>query len=180
MGGSDYGGVRVGTFIGLRIISQLAPEAPGGSSGGGGGGGGGGGEVPPIGAPPLRVNPGRCCSIQASWLARQPASLLKHTTGATTDILQPWNQLFAGGGYLANVQPSEFSRRYEHQLPESLPGVAFLQQYGSHWDSATTIDAAQVRRRGCGCCCRCFAQWIDPSAWQQPDPISIAMFITAS
>ena len=51
----------------------------------------------------------------------------------------------AGGGYLANVQPSEFSRRYEQQLPESLPGAAFLQQYGSHWDGATTIDAAQVR-----------------------------------
>ena len=64
VGGSDYGGVRVGTFIGLRIISQLAREAPGGS------GGGGGGEVPPIGAPPLRVKPGRWYSIQASWLAR--------------------------------------------------------------------------------------------------------------
>jgi hypothetical protein len=54
VGGSDYGGVRVGTFMGLRIISQVAHEAPGGSSSSGGNG-----EVAPIGAPSLRFKPGR-------------------------------------------------------------------------------------------------------------------------
>ncbi|EFN51717.1 hypothetical protein CHLNCDRAFT_139880 [Chlorella variabilis] len=85
VGGSDYGRVRVGTFMGLRIASQLAHEAAGG-----------GGEAAPI-----------------------------------------------GGGYLANVPPSDFTWRYEGQLPEVMEGATFLQRYGSHWDYATSVDQAQ-------------------------------------
>lgn len=43
----------------------------------------------------------------------------------------------AGGGYLANVAPSEFACVYEPELPEAITGAAFLAEYGDHWDKAT-------------------------------------------
>lgn len=55
----------------------------------------------------------------------------------------------AGGGYLANLPPSEFARRYEQQLPERMSGADFLQRYRTHWDAATRIDAAQVGGWSC-------------------------------
>lgn len=50
----------------------------------------------------------------------------------------------AGGGYLANVQPSEWAARFEQRLPEAISGAAFLEHYGTHWDGATSIDTEQV------------------------------------
>ncbi|BDA43718.1 probable galactokinase at C-terminar half [Coccomyxa sp. Obi] len=47
-----------------------------------------------------------------------------------------------GGGYLANVAPSDFLRVYEPELPESITGAAFLEKYGDHWDTATQVDPA--------------------------------------
>ena len=44
-----------------------------------------------------------------------------------------------GGGYLANVAPSDYSRIYEQELPESIGGAAFLKQYSDHWDTATQV-----------------------------------------
>ncbi|KAI3438985.1 hypothetical protein D9Q98_001398 [Chlorella vulgaris] len=90
VGASDYSHVRVGAFMGLRIVSQLASDL---ANGGGGN------------------------SADAQRI---------------------------GGGYLANVPPSEFAWRYEQQLPEHMSGAAFLQQYGPHWDSATSVDAAET------------------------------------
>ncbi|PSC73262.1 L-arabinokinase-like isoform X1 [Micractinium conductrix] len=51
VGGSDYGHVRVGTFMGLRIMSQLAAQArcSGASSSGSNGGSSSDGEVAPVG-----------------------------------------------------------------------------------------------------------------------------------
>ncbi|KAL4423228.1 hypothetical protein ABPG77_000020 [Micractinium sp. CCAP 211/92] len=92
VGGSDYGHVRVGAFMGLRIASQLAAEDLKR-----GGGGNGSDEAAPI-----------------------------------------------GGGYLANMQPSEWAARFEQRLPEAVSGAAFLEQYGTHWDSATSIDLEQT------------------------------------
>lgn len=54
-----------------------------------------------------------------------------------------------GGGYLANVPPSTWAERYEQAVPEALSGAAFLQRYGSHWDSVTSVDPKQV-----GAACR--------------------------
>ena len=45
----------------------------------------------------------------------------------------------AGGGYLANVTPSDFWRIYEQELPESITGAAFLKEYNDHWDAATKV-----------------------------------------
>ncbi|KAL4434317.1 hypothetical protein ABPG75_000758 [Micractinium tetrahymenae] len=92
VGGSDYGHVRVGAFMGLRIASQVAADDQQRSNGSDGSG-----DTPPI-----------------------------------------------GGGYLANVQPSEWAARFEQRLPETISGAAFLQQYGTHWDAATSIDPDQT------------------------------------
>ena len=46
-------------------------------------------------------------------------------------------QLVAGGGYLANVAPSEFAQLYEEALPVTLTGSEFTAAYRRHWDAAT-------------------------------------------
>ena len=43
----------------------------------------------------------------------------------------------AGGGYLANLSPSEFSQHYEEGLPEQMAGADFTAECGAHWDAAT-------------------------------------------
>lgn len=91
VGGSDYGHVRVGAFMGLRIASQLAAEERRGDGSNG----------------------------------RHKAAPI-------------------GGGYLANVLPSEWVARFEQRLPEAVSGVAFLERYGTHWDAATSIDPEQT------------------------------------
>ena len=45
----------------------------------------------------------------------------------------------AGGGYLANLSPSEFAQHYEEDLPEQMAGADFLAQCGAHWDAATQV-----------------------------------------
>lgn len=67
----------------------------------------------------------------------------------SSQLLRPWApatpaRSLAGGGYLANVQPSEWAARYERRLPEVIGGAAFLERYGTHWDAATSIDPEQV------------------------------------
>ena len=47
--------------------------------------------------------------------------------------------MHAGGGYLANISPSEWAEKYEEELPVSMAGADFLAQYGSHWDGATQV-----------------------------------------
>lgn len=42
-----------------------------------------------------------------------------------------------GGGYLANLAPSEFAQLYEDALPEMMTGSEFITAYGRHWDAAT-------------------------------------------
>jgi len=71
--GADYGSVRVGAFMGRRIIFDLA--------------------------------------------------------GAETY-----------GGYLANVTPEEFDRRFAAELPETITGAAFLERYGQTGDPVTTVE----------------------------------------
>ena len=43
----------------------------------------------------------------------------------------------AGGGYLANVAPSELAQLYEEALPATLTGREFTAAYRRHWDAAT-------------------------------------------
>ncbi len=46
-------------------------------------------------------------------------------------------------GYLSNLAPSEFRKRFERWLPESLSGREFLSGAGEHVDPFTTIDPAE-------------------------------------
>jgi hypothetical protein len=93
VGGSDYGRVRVGAFMGLRIASQLAAEASGG------GGGGANGDVKPLGANlgsnlllvPLRRLPPMpgytCTTASVIPLCKQVPPLLLRTNHSTTKPL---------------------------------------------------------------------------------------------
>ena len=45
--------------------------------------------------------------------------------------------LTAGGGYLANLAPSEFAQLYEEALPVTVTGSEFSAAYRRHWDAAT-------------------------------------------
>ncbi len=45
----------------------------------------------------------------------------------------------AGGGYLANLSPSEFAQHYEEGLPEQMTGADFTAECGDHWDFATQV-----------------------------------------
>jgi predicted aldo/keto reductase-like oxidoreductase len=43
------------------------------------------------------------------------------------------------GGYLANISPTEFEELYLSALPESMTGAQFKAQYGSHFDTVTSL-----------------------------------------
>ena len=83
---------------------------------------------------------------------RSASRLLPSCRGASNNCRGPpgWPlHLATGGGYLANVPPSTWAERYERAVPEALSGAAFLQRYGLHWDSVTSVDPEQV-----GAACR--------------------------
>lgn len=73
-------------------------------------------------------------------------AMIAHALGLTNqDIIRskeigtlPYN------GYLCNISLEEFTQRFEHLLPESISGAAFLEQYGSTTDTVTTVDANKV------------------------------------
>eukprot|EP00878_Enallax_costatus_P030896 GHUV01033703.1.p1 GENE.GHUV01033703.1~~GHUV01033703.1.p1 ORF type:complete len:600 (+),score=213.73 GHUV01033703.1:750-2549(+) len=46
----------------------------------------------------------------------------------------------AFGGYLANISPSQYQDAFESQVPSHLTGSEFLELYGPHLDSVTSID----------------------------------------
>ncbi len=85
--GSDYGSVRVGAFMGYRIIAESA-------------------GLKVVDAP-----------------------------GEPSQIDDPrW------GGYLANITPSEFERRFAANLPERIEGAHFLSRYRGTTDAVTRVD----------------------------------------
>jgi L-arabinokinase len=91
VGGSDYGAVRTGAFMGYRIVAELAGLAA---------------------AP---VGPGQVVIEDPRW-----------------------------GGYLANLTPAEWERRYRDQVPEVLGGAAFLARYSGITDTVTRVDPSRT------------------------------------
>lgn len=86
IGGGDYGSVRAGTFMGYRIIADLA-------------------------------------------------ELSVEQQGDRITIVDPgW------GGYLANLEPAEFEKKFAPKLPENLLGKEFLSRYGGTTDRVTSVD----------------------------------------
>ena len=96
VGGSDYGAVRTGAFMGLKILSTVSSSS-------------------------------------------KKAALLSESSESQDPPLK-----ILGEGYLANLAPSNFSRRLERKLPETLSGAEFLEKYGSHLDTATTVDPTKT------------------------------------
>ena len=86
IGGGDYGSVRAGTFMGYRIIADLAG----------------------LGA---ERQGDRITIDDRNW-----------------------------GGYLANLAPAEFEKKFAKNLPDSLRGEEFLSRYGGTTDRVTSVD----------------------------------------
>ena len=85
--GSDYSSVRIGAFMGYRIIAELE------------------------GLPVREIGPG----------------LVKIDD-------QLWH------GYLANVTPSEYEKRFRNEMPDANNGREFLSRYQDTTDTVTRID----------------------------------------
>ena len=83
IGAGDYGSVRAGTFMGYRIIAELAGFA-----------------------------------VRDNGVIDDPR----------------W------GGYLANLQPSEYEERFAANMPESLVGEEFILHYGRTTDRVTSVQ----------------------------------------
>jgi galactokinase len=84
--GADYGSVRIGAFMGYRMIADVLGLS-------------------------ASVRDG-CAEVQDDRFH----------------------------GYLANITPSEFRRRFEQHLPVSIMGRQFLERFGPTSDSVTRID----------------------------------------
>jgi len=55
-------------------------------------------------------------------------------------ILEKDAGLAPPGGWLANVKPSDWLDRLQRHLPDTITGSDFLDRYGEHGDSATTVS----------------------------------------
>lgn len=54
------------------------------------------------------------------------------------------------GGYLTNIAPEEFRRRFHRILPGRIKGSAFLRKYGETTDKVTTVEPETIYSvRGC-------------------------------
>src|SRR5690606_24381264 len=91
VGGSDYGAVRTGAFMGYRILADLA------------------------GLTARPAGPGRVEVDDPRW-----------------------------GGYLANLTPAEWERKYRERVPEQLGGADFLARYAGSTDAVTRVDPART------------------------------------
>ena len=64
----------------------------------------------------------------------QGLAVVKDTSGEITRFTDPLYN-----GYLANMTPSSFSRRFERTLHEQMTGRQFTERYGPHVDPATQV-----------------------------------------
>nr|WP_303652471.1 galactokinase family protein [Paludisphaera mucosa] len=92
VGGSDYGAVRTGAFMGYRILADLAGLRPSG----------------------------------------------RDEAGVLTIDDPAWR------GFLANVTPEEFERRFRDRLPETISGAEFLERHQGLTDPVTRVDPART------------------------------------
>jgi galactokinase len=67
------------------------------------------------------------CSLQG-------LAVVKDASGDITRFTDPLYN-----GYLANMSPSIFARKFERALPEQMTGRDFTEQYGFHADPATQV-----------------------------------------
>ncbi|KAJ9509756.1 hypothetical protein QJQ45_011405 [Haematococcus lacustris] len=155
VGGADYGSVRSGAFMGLKIGQQLAAlphsnsadtphkavpqqahqqdrEQSGTGSGSGtaihaGGGEGRDGEGGPGQVAAREGTTPRLTPSSSTPSSLAPAAAAQGLRGA----LQ--------AGYLVGLSPSQFSTWLEPSLPESMTGQQFLALHGAHVDPVTRV-----------------------------------------
>ena len=130
VGGSDYGAVRIGAFMGLKILStksERRTSGTGGTTGNGGTGGEGEKEEEEEGG-----------TTTTATAVKEEES--KEEQDEEQKQLNP-----LGNGYLANISPSQYTSIYERMLPDSITVEEFVSTYGRHWDAATVgrIDPGQ-------------------------------------
>ena len=89
--GSDYSSVRIGAFMGYRIIAELE-----------------GLLVREAGEGTVEIDDGR------------------------------WH------GYLANVSPEEYEKKFRHGLPDAIDGAEFLSRYRGITDKVTSIEPSKT------------------------------------
>lgn len=112
--GTDYGLVRTGAFMGHKIASTTAASS----------------------VPPAR-------ETNAEESAGEGGEEEERVRKAPRTTAQLPGTLL-GGGYLANVSPSEFSLRYAPLLPREMAGSEFLARFGPHADSSTEVVPEQM------------------------------------
>ncbi|CAD5324717.1 unnamed protein product [Arabidopsis thaliana] len=92
VGGSDYGSVRIGAFIGKTMIRSFAASF---------------------------------AETNSEEAEEESSELIESDTSLD---------------YLCNLSPHRFQALYASKLPQSITGEEFLEKYGDHGDSVTTID----------------------------------------
>ncbi|XP_010535813.1 PREDICTED: L-arabinokinase [Tarenaya hassleriana] len=97
VGGSDYGSVRIGTFIGRTLIKSVASGLSSRSS-------------PQFNSEEIEE--------ESLGLIEAEASL----------------------DYLCNLPPHRYEALYSSKIPGNMTGEEFIEKYGDHGDSVTTID----------------------------------------
>uniref|UniRef100_A0A383W3L1 L-arabinokinase n=1 Tax=Tetradesmus obliquus TaxID=3088 RepID=A0A383W3L1_TETOB len=142
-GGSDYTSVRVGTFMGLKLISEAARRLQRNSSSMHDSSGSGSGRN-------TSSNPGSSSVAAALTAAVSPLHKDAHVeqqqqqqqgdSNSGRASIDNSRSMCAFGGYLANISPSQYKELFESQLPSHLQGSDFLNLYGPHLDSVTSID----------------------------------------
>jgi galactokinase len=127
VGGSDYGAVRIGAFMGLKILSTKSERRRMSKTSGGGGEGGKKEEE-------KKEEGGRTATATAIVVKEEEFK---------EEEQKQLNPL--GNGYLANISPSQYTSIYERMLPERITVEEFVSTYGRHWDAATIgrIDPGQ-------------------------------------
>ncbi|KAL0546436.1 hypothetical protein IC582_016344 [Cucumis melo] len=104
VGGADYGSVRIGAFMGRKMIKSRASE--------------------------LLSN--------SSSLANGISHDDLEDDGI--ELLETESSLY----YLCNLPPHRYEAMYAKQLPETITGEAFMEQYSDHNDTVTVIDPKRV------------------------------------
>jgi hypothetical protein len=144
-GGSDYTSVRVGTFMGLKLISEAARRLQRNSSSVHDGsssnssshlGSSSVAAVLTAAVSPLHRDAGQ--NTHSQQQQQQGAGL--GDSGSGQAGVDRARSMCAFGGYLANISPSHYRELFESQLPSHLSGSEFLDLYGPHLDSVTSID----------------------------------------
>jgi hypothetical protein len=142
-GGSDYTSVRVGTFMGLKLISEAARRLQRNSSSVHDGSSSNSSSHPGSSSVAAvltaAVSPLHRDAVQSTNSEQQQSGGIVDSNSGRAGVDRS-RSMCAFGGYLANISPSHYRELFESQLPSHLQGSEFLDLYGPHLDSVTSID----------------------------------------